>query len=62
MSGTQVRTCSCNNPFQDEKYGKGLRLMNVTLKGYRCTVCSKEFMGHGDKSSPLKDIKGKKKK
>jgi len=36
----------CTHPFQDERYGKGVRLMNPIASGgfpkYRCTVCSRE--------------------
>lgn len=34
-----IKSCSCKNEFQDDKYGNGMRLMNKTTSGYRCTVC-----------------------
>lgn len=34
--------CTCNSPFQDGFYGKGVRVHNGTSKGYRCTVCGKD--------------------
>ncbi len=43
---TRVLPCSCQHDFQDKKYGKGKRLMNLTIKRnptvWRCTVCGKE--------------------
>lgn len=34
-------TCSCKHDYQDEKYGKAIRIFNPTGKDneYRCTVC-----------------------
>lgn len=42
--GTKIIRCTCYHPFQDEKYGKGLRVHNRRKKdgkegGWRCTVC-----------------------
>ena len=46
-----VADCHCKHVFQDERYGKGKRLVNEckptedckgTAKAYRCTVCSTE--------------------
>lgn len=47
---TIVRPCTCESEFQDQRYGKGKRLMNPTMKMklagtqqlFRCTVCGKE--------------------
>lgn len=42
---TIVKRCSCNNKFQDKRFGKGKRLFNTTTSNahaYRCTVCGKE--------------------
>jgi len=43
---TEIIQCNCKSDFQDELYGKGMRLMNTMGKdkpsGYRCTVCRKE--------------------
>ena len=40
--------CTCQHEFQDEKYGKGMRVMNECgdgkkVTGYRCTICGKEY-------------------
>ena len=44
---TEVIQCTCKSEFQDELYGKGMRLANTMGKdkpsGYRCTVCGKEY-------------------
>lgn len=45
MEGTKVLRCSCHHDYQDEKYGKGMRVHNlVTAKGkplgWACTVCT----------------------
>ncbi len=42
--------CSCSNEYQDQQYGKGIRVMNSTEKGnstsslvvFRCTICKTE--------------------
>ena len=44
---TKVMRCSCENEFQDEIYGKNMRLFNECSangknNGWRCTVCGKE--------------------
>lgn len=45
--------CTCDSAFQDERYGKGKRVANLTKKGtsgseiHRCTVCSKEHAAVG---------------
>lgn len=33
---------SCKNEYQDQQYGRGMRVMNPRIKDgeYRCTVCS----------------------
>lgn len=32
--------CNCKNQFQDDRYGKNIRIGNKTSNGqYRCTVC-----------------------
>lgn len=38
--------CDCKldtaaSKFQDEKYGKGMRICNPSAKGWGCTVCSR---------------------
>ena len=40
---TKTVACSCNNEYQDKKYGTGKRVANYSRKHsvYRCTVCSK---------------------
>ena len=40
-----IRKCDCKHKFQDEKYGKGMRVHNERAGkdgGCRCTVCGKE--------------------
>jgi len=43
---TEIKNCTCESKFQDEKYGKNMRVYNKTKKQdgkiYRCTVCGKE--------------------
>lgn len=45
---TKIAKCDCTNDFQDNKYGKKMRVHNPAFsKGgqprrYRCTVCRKE--------------------
>lgn len=34
--------CSCVHPYQDAKYGVGMRVHNPYSEGYRCTVCSSQ--------------------
>ena len=45
---TKVLPCNCTHAYQDEKYGRGLRLHNRATKEtdlWRCTVCGKERKG-----------------
>ncbi len=51
MKQTLLGKCSCQNEFQDSKYGKQIRVMNLTKKRftqdkgyYRCTVCTREHV------------------
>ena len=40
--GTKIINCTCQHAFQDQRYGPGRRVANVTKDGSgRCTVCSK---------------------
>ena len=42
----EVKKCNCQHEGQDKLYGKNNRLMNsfgTPTKGYRCTVCGKEY-------------------
>lgn len=41
MSGTKVLKCKCESKFQDETYGKGMRLHNLNSDKNKahCTVC-----------------------
>ena len=42
---TNVLSCKCSSPYQDERYGAGLRVHNHAPKvhsgagGWRCSVC-----------------------
>lgn len=47
---TDVRKCSCKHEEQDKIYGKSMRLMNEYSKGYRCTICGKEYITAEKKS------------
>lgn len=39
----KIITCTCENSYQDKKYGKGKRVANLTFKEKaRCTVCGRE--------------------
>lgn len=39
--------CTCKNKYQDDKYGKNIRVFNKMKQDipqkYRCTVCAKEI-------------------
>jgi hypothetical protein len=40
-----IKKCDCEHKFQDERYGKNMRVHNIYTKdsgGYRCTVCGKD--------------------
>jgi len=38
-----IRKCTCDNKFQDARYGSGMRVHNVMKNGnLRCTVCLSE--------------------
>ena len=41
-----IKACTCKNDYQDERYGKGMRVHTVRppdkAPRYRCTVCLKE--------------------
>lgn len=38
---TEIKGCSCQNSYQDSKYGRGMRVHNPSKDGkeLRCTVC-----------------------
>ena len=42
---TEIIQCNCESEFQDQLYGKGMRLMNIGGKdkpdSYHCTVCGR---------------------
>ena len=39
---TATRQCVCANAFQDERYGKQMRVHNVGKGKVHCTVCGTE--------------------
>ena len=44
MAATIIKKCNCESKFQDERYGKGMRLMNLRDSSKHkneaiCTVC-----------------------
>lgn len=48
-----VGRCICKSDYQDEKYGKGMRVMNRMDDGkVRCTVCGKEADAPSAKTQP----------
>lgn len=62
MAKSEVLKCICDHKFQDEKYGRGMRIMNPTGKSdkgdkYRCTVCGEERTGQ--RTPDKKDAKKK---
>jgi hypothetical protein len=40
--GTEIKQCTCTHKFQDETYGKGMRVHNIAGDGKssKCTVCN----------------------
>ena len=51
MAKTKRVPCICKSEYQDQKYGKGMRIMNITDKGktatsttWRCSVCKREVV------------------
>lgn len=44
--GTTIERCSCSHEYQDKRYGKQMRVHNLSGKKdrfrARCTVCGKE--------------------
>lgn len=53
---SEIRPHTCTSKFQDETYGRGLRVWNRTDKGLRCTVCSGETTDN-TVAKPVKDKK-----
>ena len=56
---TRISSCHCEHKFQDEKYGKGMRVFNLMYKPGqgRCTVCGAQKGISSDTSETKK--KGK---
>jgi len=43
---TKILKCDCVSDYQDEKYGKGNRMHNLTKDGgTRCSVCGTKKVG-----------------
>lgn len=40
----EIRNCECKHEYQSAKYGANKRAMNPSAKGFRCTVCGKEYL------------------
>ena len=46
MATTVILPCNCKSEFQDTRYGKGMRLFNISQKKgekspkKKCTVCN----------------------
>jgi hypothetical protein len=50
---TKVAPSTCHHEYQDELYGKGMRVFNAKVaegkvKGWRCTVCGREISDPSD--------------
>jgi len=60
---TAIKPCVCEHPYQDRRYGHKMRVMNQTVKGWRCTVCKppREYIS-GVTLGPTKPAASKKKK
>jgi hypothetical protein len=46
MVGVMILKCTCKHPFQDAKYGEGMRLHTASKKDGeppRCTVCKRRW-------------------
>lgn len=48
---TRPLKCTCKHEYQDERYGKGIRLhnrikMGTPANGWRCTVCGNVKKGY----------------
>jgi hypothetical protein len=62
-----ILKCTCQNAYQDEVYGPGMRVCNPLgkegRKDYaRCTVCLREIQMIKGKRDEEEDRRGKKKK
>jgi hypothetical protein len=45
---TKEFPCKCKNEFQDERYGRGIRVFNEMVSGsksigWRCSICGNEI-------------------
>ena len=38
-NSTKTAACTCKSTTQDAMFGKGVRVMNATKAGFKCTVC-----------------------
>lgn len=56
---TDVRPCKCHHDFQDQIYGHGRRLHNLTASGANCTACGDRKTSGGYKKADG-ESKGKK--
>jgi hypothetical protein len=41
-SGTTRLPHNCHSPYQDSRYGRGMRIWNIGKTVARCTVCGEE--------------------
>lgn len=57
-----TRACKCKHTYQDEVYGKGVRVFNYAGGSWRCTVCSHEIKASDTEVKGAKSEKDKKKK
>jgi hypothetical protein len=54
---SKIMRCTCTHPFQDSRYGAGMRVHNETKSGHCCTVCSK---GAGSRQAEWKKYRCRK--
>lgn len=56
MAGTRIMACKCDSAFQDETYGKKMRVHNINKEGNKasCTVCEggARYAKRNSKTSP----------
>ena len=55
---TRIMQCSCQHPFQDQRYGSSQRVHNHTTNpiGWRCVICGKH---KGEKTADKSDKSNK---
>jgi len=54
---TKINQCNCASVYQNELYGKNMRVHNENNKGLKCTVCGNQKLVGG---GPAKSVANKK--